>query len=653
MSGAIMKNGNYNVVNSTLGGDAGGRFQDAAVPGEEEQSLAAYTVVLSIALHLLSTVFGGGSSAAVMAAVLSRKNIDKQSYLAVLALFLACCTLNVAWSPLEVTDLLVYHYWQRHPSATIAAAKTALYLFLVLIISVIITLLSVDGMARVINYSWRPLGRLCNLISCLVAAIVAAALLTVFVVKCVKSPDSAQDTFVLTEPGAKVTFLVLLTVAFSLCVLATLPLIALLLRESLYWEDGRPHFRQKKVKLAIPEFLISQSNACAGGADNTGGFENSHSGTPSPSTPKLLTVEAADTASLKGGGEDSSPISELPSPVAKPMGNRLGINMAQVLGRRRHTICQISDSSSAASAPVDPVSKAKQYNYVRKFSVDISALQAQLQNPKIFKEAPFQSDVDLTKKPSDNAKQPAPKPLLPLKPLPTFKFDEKEEKAGDVEKKEAEVPGVKITPPPVIMVSNDDTQYNHGEGDAGQKESAFQKPESGAGEDKDGGKEEEKDGASDHVTSPSQNSHSGGVQKPTSLAFKDPASSGGTEEEHISAPTLESAVSEPSDSESEGRRLARLTLLLCVAFCLAMLPVLVTELLRASLSLHAYVNIHTCTLAVSALQTIVYPHLVACSDHVVHRAVRRLKRRVRISCGCRSDQDGQSHVEDSSSMSQV
>jgi hypothetical protein len=47
----------------------------------------------------------------------------------------------------------------------------------------------------------------------------------------------------------------------------------------------------------------------------------------------------------------------------------------QVLGRRRHTICQIGDSST----PPDTIAKAKQYNYVRKFSVDISALQVQLQ----------------------------------------------------------------------------------------------------------------------------------------------------------------------------------------------------------------------------------------------------------------------------------
>jgi hypothetical protein len=45
--------------------------------------------------------------------------------------------------------------------------------------------------------------------------------------------------------------------------------------------------------------------------------------------------------------------------------------------RRRHTIGQIG------STGLDVMEKAKQYNYVRKFSVDIQALQAQLENPKM------------------------------------------------------------------------------------------------------------------------------------------------------------------------------------------------------------------------------------------------------------------------------
>lgn len=258
--------------------------------------------------------------------------------------------------------------------------------------------------------------------------------------------------------------------------------------------------------------------------------------------------------------------------------------------------------------------------------MDISALQAQLQNPKIFKDAPFQSDIDLTKRAAaDSAKNSAPKPLLPLKPLP-LKFDEKDEKGKtsepDTTLKEPGSAGLSI-PPPVIMVSNEDTQSNYGDTEAandlhGSKESFQQHPNSNA-------------------------------QKPTTLAFKESQDA----DEPTSVPTLESAQSEPSEEESEGQKMARLTLFLCLTFVLNMAPLLITLGLLSRMNTHAYTNISTCTLAISVIQTIVYPHLIACSDDVVHRAVQKLKTRCRSLCRRSSGPESHCHVEESSSTSQV
>ncbi|CAL1526024.1 unnamed protein product [Lymnaea stagnalis] len=639
-------NSNY-VPNATHDGVTKGR-------GVTGHDLEAYTVVLSVAAHLLSMLFGGGSSVTVIIAITTRRNINKYSYTLVLTLFLACCCLNFVWSPLEIADLIMYHYVHRHPCGGFLAVKTAAYIFLVLVLGLVIVLLSAEGIVRMKNKYGRVLRKLWPLLTCVFVLFLSAFLTAVFATMCSRHVGGLEASYVLEDGDARSTFLALVTFAFGATLLTLAALGLVLLKEMVYWEDGRPHFRQKNMKLTIPEFLISQSNACA---DNDGGFEPSQSGTPSPSTPKLLMVSDPDTASIKG--EDANTISELPSPIIKPMGNRLGINMAQVLGRRRHTICQISDSSNV-STPADPISKAKQYNYVRKFSVDISALQAQLQNPKIFKDAPFQSDIDLTKRsPAEGSKPAAPRPLLPLKPL-SLKFDEKEErvKTAEDEKhtKEPGRAGLNIPPPPMITVSNEDTQSNHLDMDMPSDVHGSDIPNDIHGSDKTNDTDVTDIQIDIHGSRESfhqqtkLNSRANSVaQKPTSLAFKDTTST----EEHVSVPTLESAQSDPSDTESEGQKMARLTLLMCLTFVLNMLPVFITEALQTTLSRHAFINISTCTLAVSAIQTIVYPHLIACSDDVVHRAVHKLKLRLRNVCSCGTDRQSHCQVEESSSTSQV
>jgi len=73
-----------------------------------------------------------------------------------------------------------------------------------------------------------------------------------------------------------------------------------------------------------------------------------------------------------------------------------------------------------------------------------------------------------------------------------------------------------------------------------------------------------------------------------------------------------------SQSSSEGQRLS---LLLCVTFCIFMLPVLVAEVTRMSMNQEMFANIHTICLAFCSLQTIVYPVLLARCDRVVRRSV--------------------------------
>ncbi|CAG5121428.1 unnamed protein product [Candidula unifasciata] len=586
-------------------------------------NLEAYTVVLSTAAHVLSTLFGGSSNIAVIVAITTRRNINKYSYALVLTLFLACCSLNFIWSPLEVADLIMFHFSHRHPFNSYVPIKTYFYLFLILLISFIILLMSIEAIFKIKHCFGKILKKIWPLASTVTALFCSGLLAVIFFVKCINTEHIFRWTYTVIDNGARSTILAFTALAFCTVCVALFIILAFIIKESVYFESGRPHFRQKKIKLDIPEFLISQSNACA---DNDGGFEHSQSGTPSPTTPKLLSVINPET-----GGEDLSPIPDLPGPMAKPTGNRLGINMAQVLGRRRHTICQISDSTSAAAVSPDPASRAKQYNYVRKFSVDISALQAQLQNPKICKDAPFQSDIDISKRPASE-KPEIPKPLLPQKPL-TGSFNEKIEAFTEkVKQDKVESPaGTNNQPPPVIMVSNDDapvstmdTEQDNNQNETDVSHETFQEQ---------------------IKTNPNSENKN---HKPNSLIFTK-----STEEEDHMSPTLESATSDHSNADSDFRKMARLTLLLSLTFILHMLPVLAMEVLKATLSLDAFINISTCTIAVSSVQTIVYPHLIICCDDVVHRAIHKVKKRTQIACCCRSDLDAHSQVDDSSSVSQV
>lgn len=723
-----------------------------------EESVEAYTVVLSVSCHLLAIVAGGSSNIALLLAMAAPgkqgSRHSARGYSQVLTLISAGLVLCLVWCPLEIADLLMWHHTGRHVFSTriTLALKSTLHVFLLAVICAVIVLLALEAALRLVTSGqqrgshhtssiasrWCSAGqgnRLWPPVASMLAVILAASLAAVYLGTTCSSKISDGEAAVLyvdMKHRTRTCLLILTSLLFCLTLLVGLVLLIILLKECLFWEGGRLHFRRRpSVKLVIPDFLISQSTTTA--VDNTGGYDPS-TATPSPSTPKLLAVVGNET-----GGEEVSPISDLP-PAAKSLGSRLGVNMAQVLGRRRHTICQIGDSSSgtgggvkaAGGANNDPIGAAKQYGYVRKFSVDISALQAQLQNPKIFKDAPFQSDVDLTKKPNGEGgvgqtKTGKPEPLLPLKPLP-LKFEEKTGGGGggrlgidplfsaknadpkgtppptikngpakasnnpletDRTQKPASkpVPNVQTPPqppPPVIMVSNDDDTSNvqlHGN-DLDRDDTEQQNPTKEADETTPLNPDESitsipintvlSEPSPEDTLNITLSKSPPAVKKPTSLAFKDSNrkashsdSCGGN---NMQCATLDSDVSYTSGDGDDGERatavrMSQLVLLLTLCFLLAVLPVAITELLWGSLSSPTFVNTRTCVLAVWALQTLVYPHLLAWGDRNLHRAVRRLKRsftstlenRLGASAICCSE-PGESrggHIEDTSSVSQV
>lgn len=309
--------------------------------------------------------------------------------------------------------------------------------------------------------------------------------------------------------------------------------------------------------------------------------------------------------------------------------------MAQVLGRRRHTICQIGDSSTGST--LDPTAKAKQYNYVRKFSVDVSALQAQLENPKSFKDkVPFQSDQDL--RPHLNKTKPSETriPFLPLSPLGPKPMDTQENKYSDASGLKLAIP----PRPPVITVS----------------EEVKEEPEKEIEEAKEEKVKESDLGA---VQAPAANSFK--LYSFPIMQIKEPLHEEEEEENESAQEDEEEDTSCKSETNAANNRLSerdqdfiKLSLLMCLTFFICTFPLFLIESLKARVDVHTYVNIATCARALSTIQTIIYPHILICMDAVVSKAVNRLKTRLSWLCSLHDGDCMEIQTEQgSSSTSQV
>ena len=95
-----------------------------------------------------------------------------------------------------MTDLLFYWHYGHHPSDVIAPAKTSLFLFLMTSLSLFLTFLSLEGVARLVHTSPRRRSPLCHVMYCVTAVMAAAVMVGVFVVRCVSAPDPAHSTYV-------------------------------------------------------------------------------------------------------------------------------------------------------------------------------------------------------------------------------------------------------------------------------------------------------------------------------------------------------------------------------------------------------------------------------------------------------------------------
>ena len=308
----------------------------------------------------------------------------------------------------------------------------------------------------------------------------------------------------------------------------------------------------------------------------------------------------------------------------------------QVLGRRRHTICQIGDSST----PPDPIAKAKQYNYVRKFSVDISALQAQLENPKLFKDTmPFASHQDLRQKPPQDEVGKARTPELkgPLLPLPSLPPRPNSAEPGA---------GLKLpvpARPPVITVSEEVKEDVDGEIQEEQGRPAHRELNATDGRPlykPIANKAELTSIPRLPVTQPVEEEDEeerDGEGRDEEATRRDPDQEDAEDDDDDDDDTSCKSNNRLTDRDQD---FVRMTLLITLTYFLCTFPLLLLEALRGRVAVHTYVNISTCARALSCVQTIIYPHIVLCMDGVVKQAVQRLQLQLARLCGGTEGQCG-------------
>ncbi|XP_060066737.1 uncharacterized protein LOC132547017 [Ylistrum balloti] len=528
---------------------------------QSETKMELYSIVLSTTMLCLAMVFGTGGNITILMSLCTYRLLRKHHYILIVLFIITCLILDVVWCPMEIYHLIQHHHDNAAVDATFTFAGQSLYIFLITSILCILSIVSVQSLCKLTS-NW--ISRHFVLALSLTVSLVLVLSLAVGygVLSAYREGDTKLTEYqILNDHSYKYRIIVYsfaLWIALSFAMLITLVICRHKTAKDLnvdiaseYSEPPTPE------RLNIPTLLIK------GEEEEGSDIEKEEDKKSISNSQRFLSMQAS--ASTKE--DNMSTVGDLPSPSkSKISSNHLGVNMAAILGRRRHTIGQIGPTG------LDVGEKTKQYNYVRKFSVDIEALQAQLENPKVYGGAiSFRSDTELQKSTQNDNKMELPKrphtPLLDIR-LSGLQKTQLEEKNEENSGEEEENP------------------------DKGDDMST---------------KEDYDMENANHICEKLQNSSHETLSPPIITLSE-------TTGDELNEPIVNNRF-------KKGMGHYRLTCLLLVTFMCCLLPMFITEALRELLSQRAYVNILTCTMSLSVVQTIIFPHILFCMDNFTHIAV--------------------------------
>lgn len=582
---------------------------------DESAKMELYSIVVSATVLVLAILFGGGGCVTVLIAMFVHRLLRKLHFILIGILLVVCCVYDFIWCPIEIVRLVLHHQSVNDNSVSEEVIRdlkymgSTLYILLLCTIAAMIALICVQNLLKIIRkYDSIPKIKL-GIILIFIWLVISVSLTIAYVL--VTNGDQDDQVYHTINElsfqfkiGLQTMWIVLLLIPISLMV--TIHIHTRFWKTKIMTEVSDLHSGDN---FTVPSLIIKSVEEI----DEVDNEDESSIALPSPDVVKDSTSGSPVSKSSKSAlkKRSSSPSSQkvvfadTPSPTLEPAApspkfgdrfkspNHLGVNMAAILGRRRHTIAQISDPH------LDLMQKAKTYNYVRKFSVDISALQAQLENPKINETFPFHSQQDIktsTKSGSD-------------KRLNASESQQKcHRRSRDEMMKSQEI----------AEETENDLEFENEMNESNETKTENVTPEMNETQ-------------SQCASVRSAHSQRDSIC-PTPPLISLTQSNG--EEKQIEVNIDDSNMNDSYQSinyVSKYQKPCKLSCLLVGTFILSIFPMFVTEILRDyCLSPNAYVNIVTCLTAISTVQTMVYPQVIFCVDENINKAVHQTLIQARI-----------------------
>ncbi|CAI9725459.1 Hypothetical predicted protein [Octopus vulgaris] len=359
-------------------------FNDSMGENSERaaQVFRAHSLIVSMFALAFTAVVGFLSSSVVITTLAIGRLIKDHYYILLATLLIIAIIFNVIWSPLEIICLLMYH---NGNTLFLSMKETTHSLFLLLIATkagllfliALWFLLSEYGCSKACRkflvYIGLPL--------VLSIGFAVGILYGVLSYSYELSADSQSFYHILNSKSYLMKILVL-TILIGLLLIKCLLFLAVKLKQKTI-EKPRANSvaSTSEHSITLPTLTPSDSGGEYKELKSKPLRKNSH-------PPNQLLVSNNPSGVTQGDPQTHKK-------------NSFSFNSGaflQMFGRRRHTICQFGEIGD--NGYTDHQTQAQGYQYVRKFSVDIAALQAQLEDPKSHSSiSSFKSAEDLPPNP--------------------------------------------------------------------------------------------------------------------------------------------------------------------------------------------------------------------------------------------------------------
>ena len=578
------------------------------VTTNDDIHLELYSIVLSVTMLVLAILFGGGGCVTVLIAMSFHRLLRKLRYILTGILLIICSVFDLIWCPIEITRLLLHHQNVANSNKVVSLdvirnmkyISSTLYVLLLCALAAMIVLICVQNLLKTLM-KYERIPKLKLAISFLLIWILISVALTIGYILVMLSEEEVNVYHNMNKEAFR--FKMAVQILWIVLVVVFISILAFLyvrktIKGHLNTENSDLHSNEN---FTVPSLIIKS-------VEEIDKEENEESSIalPSPDIQRETGNESpvsrtSKSAFKKRSGSPSSQkvlFADTPSPTrdnpSPKFGerlksqNHLEVNMAAILGRRRHTIAQISDPQ------FDMMQKAKAYNYVRKFSVDISALQAQLENPKINNNFPFHSQQDIKNSENNGSNRK----------LNAFGS----QKNCNRRSRDEIIKSQEIAEEPEEHDVDNDHNTNNAAADVTETQSIHSQCAS------------------------LRSMHSARDSMcPTPPLISLTQSDG--EEKQLEVVSCDNNDSYPSSHNmSRLDNPCKLSCLLLITFLLSILPMFITEALwDICLSDKAYVNIDTCMIAFSVAQKMIFPQVIFCVDVHINKAVHVSFVRARIA----------------------